>query len=335
MPHTKTEIFSFLNEPLPNDVLQATLNTVEAFGTLKATCSETNTTLVEQLLLVKELQIVNSLCGENHSVESVLAELTMSNSNSVVYKQSVAYQLCKTYIQDVHPLFRVIPASVFLRVNCCIKTLNPIVLSDPTFTGAHDSISAVINDEVFRTLYGLNNGHHVFIRIAAAYFLLCAMLPNHEFNVLALDLLFSAVVHDKLLLQIAPVWLAKFAVLCANWGFDCFQDSIEKTFFMFISYLKDEFSTISLMMQKLKCKSINIAESIMQDFTKTYSDKLSELLCNNLLFRNTDFVNYLNVTPMTAIKYAKALEEKQLISGIKLGREKVYINRGLVSLIQE
>jgi len=167
------------------------LNAVEAFGSLKVAYSEGSAALIDELLLIREFQYISTLSGKNLSYEDIIAGISLKKKDNEVYQQTVVYRQCKRYLQEALSLYKIVPATDFLRVNCCLNTRNILVLSDPDFTDTHDSMSSEVNEVVFKALYGLNNDHHIFIRFATAYYLLSTLLPTHRFYILALDLLFS------------------------------------------------------------------------------------------------------------------------------------------------
>jgi len=130
----------------------------------------------------------------------------------------------------------------------------------------------------------------------------------------------------------APIWLAKYIILDSDWDSDNHK-GCEKAVLTFIKYLTDEFTQISRMIRRHKSGSTEIAGIIGGTMPGTYAEKLSELINSNLYVRNGDIIKALDVTPMTAIKYIKALESNQIVTGIKLGREKIYIVNGYSSLL--
>ena len=315
MPHTETEILAFLSEPLPNDVLQAMMDAVEAYGALKGAMLHGDAELLEKLLLIRELRLIRALSGIEYSYEEIIAGLSIKNEDNEIYKQAAAYEKCKTYLVERLPIYKIIPATDHLRINGFLQTYNPSVLSDQLFADAQDVLAQAMNEDILKVLYGLNYKHHIFIRIAVTYHLLDLKFPDYKFNVLALNLLFSIFAQGNL--PHASIWLAKYKILNADWGYDatikCFKNVIIK----FLTYLKDEFYGVSLMIQKRKTKTEDMAAKLRKDFPKIYAGHFADLLCNNLCLRNKDFLDKLRVTPMTAIKYARALEEKQYIAGFE------------------
>ena len=168
MLHTKSEINTFLSNPMPSNVLQSVLNAVEAFGSLKVAYSGGCASLIDELLLIRELLYIGTLSGKDLSYEDVLTGMSLKKKDNDTYMQASVYRQCERYLQETLSLYKIIPATDYLRVNCCLNTCNLLALSDPDFTDAQDSMSSDINEVVFKALYGLNNDHHVFIRFAAA-----------------------------------------------------------------------------------------------------------------------------------------------------------------------
>ena len=332
MLHTITEINTFLSNPLPSNVLQSLLNAVEAFGSLKVVYSEGSVAPVDELLLIRELQYISTLSGKDISYEDIIAGISLKEKDSDAFLQAAIYRHCERYLQEALSLYKIIPATDFLRVNCCLSTSNLLALSDSDFTDVHGGMSSEINEVVFKALYGLNNDHHIFIRFAATYYLLSTLMPTHSFYILALDLLFSLILCNDRLMPQAPIWLAKYIILDSDWDSDNHK-SFEKAALAFTEHLTDEFSHISLMIKRHKSRSAEIVETIKGIVTGIYADMLSGLISSNLCFRNGDVIKALDVTPMTAIKYIKALESNHIVTGIKLGREKIYIVNGYSSLI--
>jgi len=308
------------------------LNAVEAFGSLKVAYSEGSAALVDELLLIRELQYISTLSGKDLSYEDIIAGISLKKKDNDAYLQATIYRHCERYLQEALSLYKIITATDFFRVNCCLNTNNLLSLSDSGFTDAHESMSAEVNEVVFKALYGLNNDHHILIRFAATYYLLSTLMPTHRFYILALDLLFSLILSNDRLVPHAPIWLAKYIILDSDWDSDNHK-SFENAVLAFIKYLTDEFNHISRMIRRHKSRSTEIAGIIGGIMPGTYVEKLSRLISSNLYVRNGDIINVLDVTPMTAIKYIKALESGMIITGIKLGRDKIYIVKGYSSLI--
>lgn len=335
MLYTENEILAFLNGSLPHDVLQSLMDTVEAYGVYKGAMLYEDVKLLERLLLIRELRFINALSGKDCSHEDILLALSFKDEENELQKQADAYEKCKAYIAGKLPLYRIIPATDLLRIDHFIKNHIPDILSDRFFTDAYDDLAKVINDDILRILYGLNNKHHMFIRMIAAYHLFDVKLPEYKLNMLALDILFSTLAHSEQKLPQATIWLAKYTLLNADWGYVSPNRSFETTVIKLLTYFRDEFESLCLLIHNKQNKSDDLTHRLQHILPQSYSESLTGLIRSNLCLRNNDFIDALYVTPMTTIKYAKILEREQIITGFKHGREKIYINREIISLIQD
>ena len=335
MPYTDAEVVSFLKEPPSNDIFRALLNAVETYGMLEGTMLYDDADFLEQLMLSRELRLINALSGKDYTYEDILARLSLKNDDDEIYRQVTSYNLSKEFIVCKLSLYKIIPAIDILRVNCFLRTHNQIVLSDTDFIDAYDDLAQAINNKILRVFYGLNSESHIFLRLAATHYLINMNISNYELDILTLDILFSTIIQNGQTPLQASIWLAKYKVLNVNWRFEAINESFETAIIDFLNYLKDEFYSASIILCNRRGKLDGITETLRQNIPKAYCNHLTDLLYNKICIRNSDFIDTLHVSPMTAIKYTKILEDNQLITGIKQGREKIYFNNVLISLIRE
>ena len=332
MTEIENKVLTFLNEPLPVDVLNAIMDTIEAYGEFKATINNENIELLEKLLLTRELQLAYALVGEDLSIEDILLGIYFHKDNEII-NQVVAYEKCKEYMIEKVSRYKIIPASDFLRINCCLKTCNTKALSEKHILEVYDNFAQSLNDEVFKAFYALNNQQNIFLRMTVAYYLLNVKFTDFSFDALALDILFSTFVKRENTVTLPPIWLAKYYLLQEDWEYDALDIPFERAIIRFLLYLKREFNCMSIMVQNKKNMFTNLAELLQQNFPKAYPERIFKLLSESFCFRNNSIIETLHVTPMTAIKYCKLLEENKLILSVKIGREKIYLNQILISLI--
>ncbi|OFY82833.1 MAG: addiction module protein [Bacteroidetes bacterium RIFCSPLOWO2_12_FULL_35_15] len=79
----------------------------------------------------------------------------------------------------------------------------------------------------------------------------------------------------------------------------------------------------------------DVIESVKKDNPKIYSKELVEALFNQPYCRISTLEKQLNITRFTASKYLKELEKEGLVKGEKIGRDMLYINVPLYTLLKE
>ena len=76
-----------------------------------------------------------------------------------------------------------------------------------------------------------------------------------------------------------------------------------------------------------------LLDAIKQNAPKLYNDKLLDILSNGIVLTNGLIEKELDVSPKTAIGYLKQLEETGIITSDKHGREKFYINKAVLNVL--
>ena len=74
-------------------------------------------------------------------------------------------------------------------------------------------------------------------------------------------------------------------------------------------------------------------DKIKLECPKIYSKELVEIIFENPYSKIDFFVKKLNINRKTASKYFNELEDKNILSHIQIGKEKVFINNDLMTVL--
>lgn len=90
-----------------------------------------------------------------------------------------------------------------------------------------------------------------------------------------------------------------------------------------------------LLVKEINTLLDNTAEQIKEVFPKIYSKELVDLIFYEFYTKNSYIQDGLNVSRKTASSYLSSLEEAGFLISEKIGRERIYLNKGLVHIVKE
>jgi len=326
------QLIQLLSNAPPTQIASALLSAVEAVGALRGTLIQNEmSALLHHALFIRELQCENLIKGDTYSYTKILCDLSCKKQNSIIKEQASLFCASGEYISEKMERFGCVPATDFLKANECLQKLDVSWLSqNALFTGALEPFASPMN-EILKKVFILGHDTHVLLKIATIY-VAFLFTPNlRPFSILAFNILFTKMVNCQTSLPAVPIGLAKYQLL-SHEAKDTTQD-MQKGVLHFLNYLKDDFIEDTLLLRKMEQSSKTIANDLSNILPKLCSPELMHLLRSQMCLRNSDIISELKVTTKTAIGYMKQLEVSGFLSSIKVGQEKLYINKRMFSLV--
>jgi Fic family protein len=90
-----------------------------------------------------------------------------------------------------------------------------------------------------------------------------------------------------------------------------------------------------LLVKEINTLLENTAEQIKEVLPKIYSKELVDLIFYEFYTKISYIQDGLNVSRKTASSYLSSLEEAGFLISVKIGRERIYLNKGLVQIVKE
>jgi len=90
-----------------------------------------------------------------------------------------------------------------------------------------------------------------------------------------------------------------------------------------------------LLVKEISTLLENTAEQIKEVLPKIYSKELVDLIFYEFYTKISYIQDGLNVSRKTASSYLSSLEEAGFLISEKIGRERIYLNKGLVQIVKE
>lgn len=320
---------TLLSESSSDAILRELMKTVESFGMFKGsilTCKHRK--ILGDMLTIRSLYYYQALNRNDQTCEEILLSLH-SNDDNEVYTQISIYQQCHKYIQTLIEKHGLILPTDFVRINEAIKLQDADVLYDIEFLIAHEKVIQQ-QSVALKLLYKKSTSKFLDISLAAIAF------AQSEYNIEigALELLFSSLLNEQSEGFDIPVYLSKWKIIRASYPTDE-KDVTEKSIIDMLSYFQSEFKYMTTLISNIN-EAINVLNNKLADsLPKIYSKRLMDLLSQSLCFRYSEFINTLGISYKTAIDYLRQLESHGFIFNTRIGREKLFINAHLFSMLRE
>jgi Fic family protein len=90
-----------------------------------------------------------------------------------------------------------------------------------------------------------------------------------------------------------------------------------------------------LLVKEISTLLENTAEQIKEVLPKIYTKELVDLIFYEFYTKISYIQDGLNVSRKTASSYLSSLEEAGFLISVKIGRERIYLNKGLVQIVKE
>ena len=323
------QLSALLSESPSDTVLRELMKTVESFGMFKGSIlTFEHSTILGDILTIRSLYYYQALNRNDRTCEEILLSLHSNDDNEIYTHISICRQ-CYKYVQTLMEKHGLILPTDFVRINEAIKLQNTDVLSDMEFSKTHEKVTQQ-QSIALKLLYEKSTSEFLNISLASIAF------AQSEYNIEigALELLFGFLLNEQNEGFDIPVNLSKWEVTRENYP-TSEMDFVEKTIIDMLCYFQSEFKYMATLILNISEAINTLNNKLTNTLPKINSQKLSDLLSQNLCFRYSDFISILGITYKTAIDYLRQLESHGFISNTRIGREKVFINDHLFLLLRE
>ena len=323
--------FSSLLSEYPSDaILRELMKTVESFGMLKGSILTSEyRELFSDILTIRSLYYYQALNRNDITCKEILLALH-ANDNNDIYTYAYVYQQCREYARTLKGKQDLILPTDFVRINEAIKCQDTSVLSDMDFFKTHEKVAQHQSNKL-KLLYEESLSKFLNISVANIPF----VQSDDTMELGALELMYGAFINEQESSFYIPLCLSKWEIIN-----DCdticnSDESIEKTIINMLAYFHFEFNYMAALVSELNIAIYSLNSQLAEVLSKIHSNRLTALLSNSLCFRYSDFISALGITYKTAIDYLMQLESHGFISNTRIGREKVFTNDHLFSLLRE
>jgi len=330
-----SEFIKIYSNPLPANLIKSLLEISECAGMIRGILQQDIfNELFNKILFIEELFIANAIAGNDYTFQEIICRITSKDINNEIKAQYEIIEKCNLFAVEKAKQYGILPATDFLRINECIKSRDIKHLSDPGLFGQANSESKIIY-ELFGYVYKNYDRAYPFLNVAIIYLLLRTYKSRYFAEATALNILFGILINPNEKLPPINMYLSKLHLLEPVVIGVVETADIEAQITAFLNYLIKDFESRMVLMKRL----LSMIDTIKQNFTKKlpkiYSDELFNTLTESLSFRYPELIERLGITYKTAVNYSKLLESNGFIISAKDGRDKIFINKYLLSLIQE
>jgi len=166
---------------------------------------------------------------------------------------------------------------------------------------------------------------------ATACYSLLTFSDKPPFNLETLSILFSSIYKSN----IAFDGLLRQWTLSTDPRINLLSMDVEIALVHILEVFKEMWKYIVTLIHIVNQKKDDILKRISVDFPKYAATGVGQYLSECLCVRNRDVLNNLQLSPKTVIKYLKQLEEGQVLTSAKSGREVFYFNNTLVYVLSQ
>jgi len=184
---------------------------------------------------------------------------------------------------------------------------------------------------VLHNIYGPQRQYPLLLETSIAVCKLYLFSSEYRFNMQTLIILLSILYKNKFAFQ----GLHRQWVLSTDPRLDLDTLAYEDAIIHVLSVFQQMWEHLITLIRSINNKRDEISKLIHIEPFRQLSAGFYELLAENVCIRNKDVTEKLCVSSKTAIKNLKQLEQEQILSAVKKGRELFYFNNLFLDLLKQ
>ena len=323
------EIETFRTGLLPNAIVKKLIETSEAIAEMR-TLINVNAApqVLNSALFINEIRYRNALEGYEFTYEDILLSIAGINASSNLYTQIKNYNMAKEIAINQVDKFDILSSTDFLIVNETLKGSDGI--SDITVLSNQKESTLKEIRGILTDLYNPQSEYPLLLEFAIAIYRLLKLSKTYKIDLLAIKILLMTLYKTEGLI----FYLSKHFIIYDS-ELEVERNSTERSIEIILNILESSVRDSVKLLYVLNKEINTYGQDLKERLPKLYSEELKRAITQNFYTRNIIIEKEMRVSPKTAITYLKTLEQNGFLSAVKIGKEKVYINRQLLNVIDD
>ena len=320
----------FRNNPLSDKIVCALINATESYAKVNVLLNEFPSTKSALSVFLLSLDIYYSFYYAKPDILQICRNLYIQDQNSDITGIVDVISKCTKYANKKEQTTYVLTAIDLFRIDRAISTVSiaPLMVDDSS-TEPEYKIEAVWT--VLHNIYGPQRQYPLLLETSIAVCKLYLFSSEYRFNMQTLIILLSILYKNKFAFQ----GLHRQWVLSTDPRLDLDTLAYEDAIIHVLSVFQQMWEHLITLIRSINNKRDEISKLIHIEPFRQLSAGFYELLAENVCIRNKDVTEKLCVSSKTAIKNLKQLEQEQILSAVKKGRELFYFNNLFLDLLKQ
>lgn len=284
--------------------------------------------IVWEIMLISEVRYLNVLRGQDYTWEEIVTGI-FSREKSKIKDQYALLVKSISEINKISDKFGVVPATDLIRVHNMLFHGQIGTFEDKQVAGSIE----VASEELWKLLTPLYDPENPFPKLVEAILLWYCVdkgALNMKIHPFCKELILNYGLNNGYNINYNSIFIGKQLVE---------QDLRNKKL---EDYITDSITVLStaavdkgLALLKIEDILSSMERKISSLSTKLPYKELSAILKTRVVLNNTVVENDIKVSAKTAISYLKKLEDFQILRAVRVGREKLYINESVFSIMKQ
>lgn len=329
------QVENFKNERVSNKILLFLFNAVEMLGTLKCKTNSCNCMdIVSEMMLIRELRYSYALVGKDLNYSDIIYDVFSVTKSNEFTDNYYCVKKCVEFADEITTTVKMLPATDFLRINYQIGVPQQDFLHYESFAAVLEKGSKV----TWEAVAGLCNCQpylHELLEMALAAYWLEDLSRFNKIDIIARNILLSSYLKKQEKVSRGVIFLNKLYLLYDDFITLANSGMISEYITFFLDKVTDSLKELYIFIENVE-ELIYLNDIKMKaKLPKLYSEELNKTLYGSTGMKYTDLSTKLNVTPKTAQEYLKKFEQIGVLQSKKIGKERIFVNSGLVRIFEE
>ena len=323
-------ILEFRKGHLSDRIINALIESTRTYAEMEVLLNEYPYMVPVLSDILLSIDIYYSLHDAQPDINQIVQSLYIPDQSTPIARTSHAISACIKYAKNKIHKMDVLTAGDLLKIDQTIKTANIMLLTtDELINKPEQQLKEIWS--ILHDLYGPNRQYPLLLETALALYGLATLPDDYRLSLNTKIILFSSLYKSNL----AFSGLQRQWTLLTDPRVDISSIKTDDAIVHILHVFQNMWKYTTTLMRSLNNKRIEIAQNINFDTGKQMPNEIHWLLVENICIKNQDASAKMRVSPKTAIKYLKLLEQQDLLYFIKKGREIFYFSRLLLDFLKQ